>query len=268
MEDKKIILVLIFIIGMSMLTTVSAQDIPTKITGGSDKMSGGSTSNDSPLADRWVKCNDRIEIQARLMGFDWRPLSEDYTWEALCGRYIDLQVTNSRQEVVYQAQAITNLFTTNANFDIFRLNESGDYTCKLSYGGHGYLKPCDHIFRIHVSKDSAPDYGDTRITAPEGLVVKKDNDIEIQAKLWEYQECYFIDDCTRWHSLQGRYLDMTIENSKGEIIHTDRTITNLWTHNANFDIFRLNESGNYICYIRYAGNLKPCMTKFNIRVNP
>lgn len=263
MNIYKIMLVVVFIVGISMLTPLTivfaetTPDIDVKISG-VDNM---------PIPDWNVRRNDRIEIRARLLDYNWRFFGPD-SWQPLAGRYLNLEVYDSKNNLVHNDTTITNLCTDNANFNIFRLNQSGDYRAKLIYNGNGRLKPCSATFKIHVNYDSAPEYGDTMVTAPDGLLVNEGDDVEIQARLCEYQELYFIDDYTRWHPLHGRFLDMVVVNSKGETVHKDRSMTNLWTYNANFDVFKLNESGEYTCYINYTGNLKPSMKQFKIRVNP
>jgi hypothetical protein len=259
--NQKMMLLLVCIFGVCMLSQLTvvfadSEGADVKITG----------VDDLTIPDLYVRKNDRIEIQARLADYDWRIMGPD-SWMPLRGRILRLEVYNSTNARIFTDKTITNIWTSNANFSIFRLNTSGTYTAKLIYAGdHGY-RPCTYTFKINVNDDSAPEYGDTRVTAPDGLTVYEGDDLEIQAGLDEYQELYFIEDYTRWHPLHGRYLDMTVVNSKGETVHKDRAMTNLWTYNANFDVFRLNDAGNYVCYINYTGNLKPSMKKFVIRVN-
>jgi hypothetical protein len=256
-------LILICVIGISMLTPLttvfaeSTNEINVKIT----------DVDENPIKDWNVRRNDRIEIQARLWDYDWRVFGPD-SWLPLNGLLLNLQVYDSSGKLIHNDSTVTNFWTSNANFNIFRLNESGSYTAKLIYIGSGRFKSCTYTFKINVSGDSAPEYYDTKVTAPDGLTVNEGDDVEIQARLYEYQELYFISDYTRWHPLHGRFLDMIVVNSKGETVHKDRAMTNLWTYNANFDVFRLNESGNYVCYINYTGNLKHTLKEFAIRVNP
>jgi len=263
MKIYKIMLVVVFIVGMGILTPLTAvfadssADVDVKITG----------VDEQPIPDWHVRKNDRIEIQARLYDYDWHIFWSD-SWTALHGRFLTLEVYNSTNALIHTGKAITNLWTSNANFNIFRLNQSGTYKAKLSYAGDRIYKSCTTTFNIYVSDDSAPEYDDTKVTAPDELVVTEGDDVQIQARLYEYQELYFIDDYTRWHPLHGRFLDMIVVNSNGETVHKDRAMTNLWTYNANFDVFKLNESGDYLCYINYTGNLKPSMKEFKIRVNP
>jgi len=260
--NKKMMLVLVCIVGMGILTPLTAVFADSEY--GDVKITGV---DELPIPDWHVRKNDRIEIQARLWNYDWHVLWSD-NWTTLHGHFLTLEVYDSNNTKIHTGEAMTNLWTANANFNIFRLNKSGTYTAKLIYKGAGIYKPCSTTFKIYVSDDSAPEYYDTKVTAPDGLVVKEGDDVEIQARLYEYQELYFISDYTRWHPLHGRFLDMTVVNSKGETVHKDRAMTNLWTYNANFDVFKLNESGDYLCYINYTGNLKHSMKEFKIRVNP
>lgn len=260
--NKKIMLIVVFIFCINLFVPLTSVSVVAK----SDDVKISGVDN-LPLTDWNVRRNDRIEVRARLLEYDWRIFGDD-SWEPLKGCTLFLEVYDSKNTMVYNNSTIANFWTTNANFDIFRLNESGDYTAKVMYKGGEFLNPCSATFKIHVNGDSAPEYGDTKITGPDGLEVKTGDDVEIQARLYEYQELYFIDDYTRWHPLHGRFLDIKVVNSKGETVHTDRAITNLWTYNANFDVFKLNKSGDYICYINYTGNLKHSMRQFKIRVTP
>lgn len=120
-----------------------------------------------------------------------------------------------------------------------------------------------------------PQLEDTKIAMKNGeplqdISVKTGDSIELQARLYWYW--YTVDAAkASWIPQICRYLDFYVyksnaDGTNGDLVWSDRAITNFFTANANPDEFKLNEKGTYNLLVKYDGKLKPCSATAKIYV--
>jgi len=144
------------------------------------------------------------------------------------------------------------------------------------YGGIKVLKKT-FIFVLMVcfmaSTVSAAHIGDTKIVTTDhhkfpNISVRCTESIILIAELQEYGPVpltlWPIPYKNTWQSLVLRYLDIGVFDSNGKLVFSDTERTKFITAEAKFDSFELSNPGVYTCYIKYAGDLKPCQTQFKI----
>jgi len=120
-----------------------------------------------------------------------------------------------------------------------------------------------------------PQLEDTKIAMKNGeplqdISVKTGDSIELQARLYWYW--YTVDSANAsWIPQICRYLDFYVyksnaDGTNGDLVWSDRAITNFLTANANPDEFTLKDKGTYNLFVKYEGKLKHCSTTAKIFV--
>jgi hypothetical protein len=121
---------------------------------------------------------------------------------------------------------------------------------------------------------ASPQLEDTKIAAKDGQPLKditasSGSSIELQARLyWYYIPVDGVN--ATWIPQICRYLNFYVYKSNangtnGDLVWSDKAITNFFTANANPDKFILNEKGKYNLVVTYEGNL--CHSQTTAKIN-
>ncbi len=124
-----------------------------------------------------------------------------------------------------------------------------------------------------------PQLEDTKIAMKNGeplpdISVKTGDSIKLQARLYYFWYDNLDENPTgipSWNPQSYRYLDFYVyksnaDGTNGDLVWSDRAMTNFLTANANPDEFTLNDKGTYNLLVKYEGKLKHCSATAKIYV--